>query len=78
MRAVAPQLIGALATAAAGWLLQMTVSSHWPSLLRIVSSAAACTAIYLVIVVGLFGLREPIRVARSVVEVRLISKVRGS
>ena len=73
IRAVGPQLIGATSAAAAGWLLQMTVLAHWPSLVRIVSSAAVCACIYLVVVIGLFRVTEPMRVARSVVHDRLRS-----
>jgi hypothetical protein len=42
--------------------------------MRIVSSAIFCACVYLVVVVGLFGLTEPIRVARSVVQDRLRGK----
>ncbi len=73
IRTVGPQLIGAISAAAGGWWLQVTVLVHWPSLVRIVASTAVCAGIYLVVVVGLFGLSEPIRVARSVVQDRLRS-----
>ena len=71
IRAVGPQLIGAISAAAAGTWLQMTVQSHLPSLARIVVSTAFCACVYLMVVVGLFRLSEPLRVARSVVQGRL-------
>jgi O-antigen/teichoic acid export membrane protein len=63
IRAVGHQLIGAIATAAGGWWLQTTVLVHCSSLVRIFLSIAFCISIYLIIVVGLFRLREPIKVA---------------
>jgi len=73
VRAVGPQLIGAISAAAGGSWLQMTVLAHYSSLVRIVSSASVCACIYLIVVVGLFRLTEPMRVARSVVQDRLRS-----
>ena len=70
IRAVGPQLIGAISAAAAGWLLQTTGIAHWPSLLRIFVSAAFCAGIYLGVVVGLFRRTEPIKLARSLVQER--------
>jgi PST family polysaccharide transporter len=74
IRAVGPQLIGAVSAAAAGSWLQITVLAHCSSLVRIASSLSVCACIYLVIVVGLFRLSEPLRVARSIVQDRLLSK----
>ena len=74
IRAVGSQLIGAISAAAGGWLLQTTVLAHWASLVRILSSAALCACIYLIVVVGLFRLTEPLRLARSVVQDRFRSK----
>lgn len=71
VQAVAPQLIGAISAAAAGTWLQMTVLGHLPILARIIVSTCFCAFIYLTIVVGLFRLSEPLRVARSVVQGRL-------
>ena len=73
IRATGPQLIGAISTAAGGWWAQMTVLAHCSSLVRIVLSAAFCACIYLIVVVGVFRLTEPIRLARSVVQDRLRS-----
>jgi O-antigen/teichoic acid export membrane protein len=68
IRAVGPQLIGALSTAAAGWWLQTTFLADYSSFVRIFLSGVFCTCIYLVIVVGLFRLTEPIKVAGSVAQ----------
>jgi O-antigen/teichoic acid export membrane protein len=67
IRAVGQQLIGAITAAAGGWWLQTTALNHCSSLVRIFLSIAFCIAIYLIIVVGLFRLTEPIRVAGKVV-----------
>jgi O-antigen/teichoic acid export membrane protein len=67
IRAVGRQLIGALTTAAGGWWLQITALTHSSSIVRIFLSIAFCICIYLIIVVGLFRLIEPIKVAGTVV-----------
>jgi len=67
MRATGPQLIGAICTVAAGWCLQATILSGDSSLTRIFSSVIFCAGFYLVTVVGLFRLTEPIKLAGSVV-----------
>jgi len=71
IRAVWRQLIGAISAAAGGTWLQMTALDHLPGLARIVVSTSICACIYLGVVVGLFRLSEPLRVARSVVQGRL-------
>jgi O-antigen/teichoic acid export membrane protein len=71
IRAVGPQLIGAISTAAGGWWLQTHTLTHYSSLVRILVSAGICVCIYLVIVVGLFRLTEPVNVARRVVQDQL-------
>ena len=77
MRAVGPQLIGAISILAAGWCLQMAIPDrHCSSFVRILLSGAFCTCFYLVIVVGLFRLTEPIKVAGSVVQDLLGSRLR--
>jgi PST family polysaccharide transporter len=68
MRSVGRQLIGAIVIAAAGWLLQVTVLTGYPSPVRISLSGAFCACLYLALVVGLFRLVEPVRLARSVVQ----------
>jgi O-antigen/teichoic acid export membrane protein len=68
LRAVGRQLLGAIITAAAGWLLQIVALAQFSSLNRILLSVSFCTSIYLFIVVGLLRLTEPIRVAGRLVE----------
>jgi O-antigen/teichoic acid export membrane protein len=74
IRAAGRQLLGALCAAAGGSWLQYAALGHWPSLMRIVASAAVCACIYLGVVVGLFRLTEPLRIARSVLQGRLRGK----
>lgn len=71
IRAVGPQLIGAISTAAAGWWLQATALTDYSSFARIMLTTGFCTGIYLIIVVGVFRLTEPIKVAGRVVQNRL-------
>lgn len=73
IRAVGPQLLGSIAAAAGGSWLQMSLLAHRSSFVRIASSASVCACIYLVVVVGLFRLTEPARIARSVVQDRFRS-----
>jgi len=61
---------------AAGWCLQMTVLAGYPGPIRILLSGAFCTCLYLAIVMGLFRLAEPIKVAGSVVQDLLRSRLR--
>ena len=68
VRAVGPQLVGAIVTAAAGWWLQFEFLGDYSGYLRIVLSGCFCTCIYLAVVVGLFRLYEPIRVAGTIVQ----------
>ena len=63
VQCVGRQLLGAIITAAAGWWLQAVALTHLSSLCRIILSASFCITIYLLIVVGLFRLSQPIRVA---------------
>jgi PST family polysaccharide transporter len=71
IRAVGHQMVGAIGSAAGGWWLQMTALAHCSSLVRIFLSIAFCISIYLIIVVGLFRLTEPIKVAGKVVKDQL-------
>jgi O-antigen/teichoic acid export membrane protein len=73
-RATGAQLTGAIAAAAAGAWLQVSVLAHWSSLTRIAVSGTVCACIYLIVVVGLFRHTEPLRIARSVVQDRLRRK----
>jgi hypothetical protein len=68
IRAVGPQLIGAIITTAGGWWLQATALSHCSSFVRIILSTGFCMTIYLIIVVGLFRLTGPIKVAVAIVQ----------
>jgi PST family polysaccharide transporter len=74
IRATGPQLIGAITIAAGGWWLQMTVLAHSSSFIRIVASGTFCVCVYLAIVVGLFRLVEPVRIARSIVRDKFLRK----
>jgi O-antigen/teichoic acid export membrane protein len=74
IRAAGPQLVGAIGTAAGGWWLQTTVLADCSSLVRILLSTSFCACLYLAIVVGLFRLTEPIKVARTVVQDQLWRK----
>jgi O-antigen/teichoic acid export membrane protein len=68
IRAVGPQLIGAISTAAAGWWLQITALAHYSGVVRIFLSTGFCISFYLLIVVGLLRLTEPIIVAGRLVQ----------
>jgi O-antigen/teichoic acid export membrane protein len=71
IRAVGPQLIGAISTAAGGWWLQTTALTHCSSFVRILLSTGFCIGIYIIIVVALFRLTEPIKVAIAIVQDQL-------
>ena len=68
VRAVGRQFIGAILTAAAGWVLQATVLAHVSGGLRMVVSCGFCVAVYLFIVAGLLRLTEPIKVALRIAQ----------
>lgn len=70
IRAVGPQLVGAIAAAAAGTWLQTTALGHGSSIVRIAVSTVLSACIYLAVVAGLFRRTEPLRLARSVVQDR--------
>jgi O-antigen/teichoic acid export membrane protein len=74
IRAVGQQLIGAISAAAGGWWLQTTALTDCSSFVRICLSAGFCISIYLIIVVGLFRLTEPIKVAGAIVQDQLWRK----
>jgi O-antigen/teichoic acid export membrane protein len=63
IRAVGGPLLGATIAAAAGWWLQTVLLVNLSSIFRIFLAAALCTSIYLLIVVGLLRITEPIGVA---------------
>jgi O-antigen/teichoic acid export membrane protein len=68
IRAVGRQLVGAISATVGGWWLQTTVLAHLSSVFRIFSATSFCISIYLIIVVGLFRLTSPIRVAGTVLQ----------
>jgi PST family polysaccharide transporter len=67
LRATGRPLTGALACAGAGWLLQVALLQHVPGLLRILLSSCCSAAVYLVIVVGLLHLTEPLGVVQRLI-----------
>jgi O-antigen/teichoic acid export membrane protein len=71
VRAIGRQSIGAVMSAAGGWLAQATLLAGFPPVIRIILSGGICVAIYLLIVVGLFRLVQPISVAMKVVQSKL-------
>jgi O-antigen/teichoic acid export membrane protein len=71
IRTVGPQLVGAMITAAAGWWLQTSALADFSSVARIILSTGFCITIYLIIILGLFRLTEPIKVAATVVKDQL-------
>ena len=62
------QPIGAIGVAAGGWWLQTTDLPHCSIFARIFLLTGLCISIYLMIIVGLFRLTEPIKVAGAVVQ----------
>jgi PST family polysaccharide transporter len=46
----------------------MTILAGFSGLIRIFLSGASCTCLYLAMVVGLFRLTEPVRVAGSILQ----------
>ncbi|MDH2355960.1 lipopolysaccharide biosynthesis protein [Bradyrhizobium sp. SSUT112] len=74
IRAVGPQLIGAIGALAGGWWLRTEALGDCSSLVRILLLGGVCTCLYLAIVVGLFRLVEPIKVAGSIVHDLLKSR----
>jgi hypothetical protein len=63
IRAVGGPMLGATIAAAAGWWLQTVFLISLSSIFRIFLAAALCASIYLLIVVGLLRITEPIGVA---------------
>jgi PST family polysaccharide transporter len=75
-RSVGRQLIGAIISAAAGWLLQTFVLTDFSGLFRILLAAASCISIYLLMVAGMFRLTEPIKVAGGLIQDQLSRRSR--
>jgi PST family polysaccharide transporter len=63
IRAVGAPLLGATIASAAGWWLRVTFLVQFASLVRLILLTCLCVSIYLLIVVGLLRVTEPIRVA---------------
>jgi PST family polysaccharide transporter len=78
IRAVGPQLVGAISAAALGWWLQTAELADYPTLVRVVLSAGFCTVVYHAVVVGVFRLMEPIKVAALVAKDLLRSRWQGA
>jgi O-antigen/teichoic acid export membrane protein len=68
IRAVGQQLIGAFSIAAGSWWLRISALTDCSSFGRIFLLSGFCIGIYLIVVVGLFRLTEPIRVAGAVMQ----------
>jgi PST family polysaccharide transporter len=68
LQVIGPQMIGALAATALGFLLRNTVFAETPMVLRTIYLVASYSVVYLLIVVGLFGVRTPLQVGRSVIQ----------
>jgi polysaccharide transporter, PST family len=63
---VGPQTLGALAALAIGFVLRNTVFAHTAMLSRAILLMISYSVAYAVIVLGLFGVRTPLQVGRSV------------
>jgi O-antigen/teichoic acid export membrane protein len=66
IRAVLPQLIAAICTAACGWLLETWLLAEYAGLVRALISGSFSACIYLLIILGLFRNTEPIKIAASI------------
>lgn len=68
MRAIGPQLIGALVAAAAGFTLRMYYLSNSPPFQRMATLVVACGIGYMVVTVGIFRMTKPIGVAKRLLQ----------
>jgi polysaccharide transporter, PST family len=66
LQAVGPQTAGGLIAVALGLLLQQEVLADFTPLMRFLVSVPVCLAAYLAVVVGMFGVTGPLRLAVSV------------
>lgn len=62
-RVVRAPLLGATIAVAAGWCFQSIFLAHFSTLFRICLSASLCASIYILIVVGMLRITQPIRLA---------------
>jgi PST family polysaccharide transporter len=65
IRAVGPQMIGALASVVVGFLLRDTFFANTPMVLRTMLLVLSVSAAYVVIVVGLFRITTPLQVGHA-------------
>ena len=68
MRAVGAPLLGAIIAGAAGWWLQSIFFAELSSIVRIFLSTGLCASIYLLIVVGVLRITEPIMIVSRLVQ----------
>jgi O-antigen/teichoic acid export membrane protein len=68
IRAVGAPLLGAITTVAAGWWLHSIFLADFSPLARMFLSAFVCAFLYLLIVVGLLRVTEPIKIAARVAQ----------
>src|SRR5262249_50598780 len=68
IRAVGGPLLGATIACVAGWWLHAAIWVNFTIALRLFLSIVLCTSIYLLIVVGLLRVTEPIRVASKLAQ----------
>ena len=80
IRTVGPQLVGALSCAALGFALRFWVLANLHLLLRIPLLIVACSVFYLLIVVGIFKVTQPLNVGRMALKdifPRSLSRIPG-
>jgi PST family polysaccharide transporter len=65
VRAVAPQLVGALFAAGVGFMLRFTYLDDTSALARIFLLSVVCGIVYLAVTVGIFRVTKPLEVAAS-------------
>jgi PST family polysaccharide transporter len=65
MKAVTPQLVGALVAAGVGFLLRFAYLTDASALARILLLTVVCGIVYLAITVGVFRVTKPLEVAAS-------------
>lgn len=68
LRAVGPQMLGALVAAALGFLLRYTIFAETPMVLRTIYLVLSYGVVYLLIVLLIFKVRTPLQVGRSVIQ----------
>ena len=66
LRAVGPQTIAGLVAVAVGFVVQQEFLGGLSQFMRVFASGAVCTAAYLTVVIGIFGVADPLRLVFSV------------